>query len=1262
MSDSVGRVALGIVGALILAPFGMAGLGFSLGMAVGGMIFAPDGPQIEGPRIGDTSVTSASLGKTIPQHYAVTRSAGNVIWSAGLKEVKTTETQGGKGGGGAETTTYTYYCSFAIAYGRAPARNLRRIWADGKLIYDANGFGATQNAKYRLRFIPGGDGTEVDPLIAESINRRLQGRPDVNEGNQEQSTYTTYNDLIAQADADGSPRGQLYASKLREYLSTQGIDQGSDATQDYRFTPSFKELTYIVFDNMPLEDFGNRIPNLTAEIEWDFAALQNVPQVPRIQPMVHVTDGVPKGLAGIDTVNTLLVTSNDGTLRRLTLDSLSEDRAKLIKEETFGVTMDRVLASNNLAEAVAVGTKKNSLLGSGQNAFHFVSPSIPSVMSSVIWPHLGAAGLTDVYAQRFPVQWWSDSNPDKSAASGYVAVTNTKAALLTNKAGAIVVSETDLAAISGISKVGPIGVPYRQNEQPKVIGLRFGDRSFALQKYYLDDAGVPDHGIVAGTVQEGHGYSFKRITSKVHVVVTPPEFASGPTITDVSAFYYDQFVLPFELKGGLYGTFYDLVSMLLPDNPDVAPFRVLFRMSDGTGRIRTVKGEYKTIPIPPKGMSGLAQSIRFGSFVLYGSGKNLVRLNVDTGSYTTYEVFTTGASDQAQIFLGNMNALLTWDGAEPVFAYLGRGELGVVGTQSLAGIIEDICLRSGMDYDEFDVSGIGINNNVSGYSVARPSTARAVLESLLMAYFVDGVERDWQVEFKDRTTTPIRTIDEDELGAIDGGTGEVNFAESRSPEHELPAEVNINFIDPLRDFEQNTVQKRRIANPVASMESAKIANVEIPIVMQERTARAIAERMLFLQWMARDRSKMRFNWGQIDLDPGDVVSVKFRDGRVLTDRIGKVVTGANLELEVEGVRSSDPVYVPTVGAQIVSGAVPSQSIAIPVSSSMFVFDIPLLEDFHEASGGASLYYMAVGARSAKWRSASVYRSADAADFSAIASFAVDITWGDVAFPLPAPRALWSTDRENTVTVYPALNKGDLVSVSREEILGGANRALIWNPSTGIGEVIQFQLATVQADGSVVLSELQRGLRGTDYAVDKHIDGSLFFLLKDATIKSTSQDVGRIGTQAYFKAVSAGQLVNAVASTEVRFHGRDITPWAPSRVRRSDNGSDLTLTWNRRARIGGQWNFTTGEAVPLIEEFEQYEVYLLPSTANAVSLFNPDDPATYGMKQVVSTPSFVFTSADLATAGVSLSDDINVAIYQTSTRVGRGFPRFETLAP
>ena len=132
-------LVLGAVGAFI-APVGYAALGFSIGSAIGNLLFPPGGKDAyqEGPRLGDLKAQTSVYGMPIPIPYGSTRIAGNVIWAANIVETTHTQTHRnrGKGGGGSTSTqtTYTYSQSFAVGLWEGPITGVRKIWANGKLI------------------------------------------------------------------------------------------------------------------------------------------------------------------------------------------------------------------------------------------------------------------------------------------------------------------------------------------------------------------------------------------------------------------------------------------------------------------------------------------------------------------------------------------------------------------------------------------------------------------------------------------------------------------------------------------------------------------------------------------------------------------------------------------------------------------------------------------------------------------------------------------------------------------------------------------------------------------------------------------------------------------------------------------------------------------------------------------------------------------------------------------------------------------------
>ncbi|QGH74829.1 hypothetical protein MAL1_00082 [Bacteriophage DSS3_MAL1] len=1293
MASSVGRIALGVVGAIIGAPFGLSAVGFAIGSAIGGAIFAPEGPNVEGPRLGDTTVSASSLGKVIPEHYGVTRTSGNVIWSAGLKEIKKEESNGGGGkgggGGGGTTTTYEYYASFATALGRGPAKEVRKIWADGKLIYDGTGDSETDNSKYTWRLRKGAADEGIDPLIAESIHRRLAGMADVNKGNQEQAVYTTINDLITQAQAGTDGRSQLYATGLAQLKAEAETGLEDGGVPDYGFTPAYRGIAMLVFDDMKLEDFGNRIPNITVEVVWEGATSGNgADGGDEVDPTgVDVTQiastAVPEGLMAVDPFGKKLFTHAGNTVRRFSAEGRNEDRQKAVSADgappedwtetvwdpnegrdgdyvlvpaaaDYGWTINKFLCALPSGNVLAAGSRKKE--GWADN-FDEVVPTVFALSGAGIEP-IGPTGSGKYANAEFGTMvnipgnypnWLQVREADRGdsgtvqtdGATGdhfaVVAGTTISAARLHE---GVVTDETSITAPSSAN------ILFFQNNGPMVSGGvgGNGDADFYLSKWSSNALWIGRYRLTNHAIKNGNGQNYVLQITNTDSVAIPNPF--GSSITAISA---------------------------MIRNPGTDEVFLLVSLSNGQSGIiefteNLDKGYHQSIPAAaPAPDSGLSRSDVTNGTLAFADGTDIIEIAMIDGSHKVYsDILSNSASNKAQAYFAEIAGLFLWEGGQPRIY-----TVGTIGGSSrdhdiaatLPEVIRSICDRAGMASDEFDVSGVS-DHPVRGYTIARQSSGRQALENLMQAFFVDGIETDWKVVFKDRSTDSVRTIDEDELGEVSSPTGKVNWLESRTPEYELPAEINLNFSDPVRDYQTSTAHKRRIANPIPSMYSHTVKNVELPLVMKEHEAQSTAERLLYLSWMSRDSAKSVLNWTHADLDPGDVITVRFKDGRIVTDRVAKATLGANFEIETETVRSGDPVYDPAPQTIIPTGSIPTVNSPIPVSSEMFVFDIPLLFDYHETGRAVARHYTAVGSESDNWTSATIFKSIDGASYLAGDTVALDVTWGSVLGTLQRPRALWTTDRDNKLRIAVAKDKGNLVSVTREEILNGANRALVYNRDTGIGEIIQFQNVSIEDNGATfVLSDLTRGCRGTEYAADKHTAGEVFILLNETDIQVSTTELELLGSTAYFKAVSAGQIITGVSPQSRRFVGRSLMPYAPSRVRRADSGGDLVISWNRRTRVGGGWDMLNNiETVPLSEDFESYELYLLPSVANALDNFSPTDPTSYLEKRGVNATSSTFTAAELSAHGLTLDDDIYVCVYQLSGQVGRGFPALGKLAP
>ena len=112
-----------------------------------------------------------------------------------------------------------------------------------------------------------------------------------------------------------------------------------------------------------------------------------------------------------------------------------------------------------------------------------------------------------------------------------------------------------------------------------------------------------------------------------------------------------------------------------------------------------------------------------------------------------------------------------------------------------------------------------------------------------------------------------------------------------------------------------------------------------------------------------------------------------------------------------------------------------------------------------------------------------------------------------------------------------------------------------------------------------------------------------------------------------------------------FTGAGLKPLAPVHARGTRSSGDLTLTWIRRTRIGGDsWD---GIDVPLGEDEERYEIDIL-------------DDGNVVRTLAATSPSAVYSAADQTSDFGSPQASISLRIYQMSATRGRGTPAEVTL--
>ena len=195
------------------------------------------------------------------------------------------------------------------------------------------------------------------------------------------------------------------------------------------------------------------------------------------------------------------------------------------------------------------------------------------------------------------------------------------------------------------------------------------------------------------------------------------------------------------------------------------------------------------------------------------------------------------------------------------------------------------------------------------------------------------------------------------------------------------------------------------------------------------------------------------------------------------------------------------------------------------------------------------------------------------------------------------------------------------------------------------ELVQFQNAELVAEKTYKLSLFLRGRQGTEWAIDSHIDGERFLLLTPA-LYATAVANNLIGRELYYKGVSVGSSLAETTEQAFTYRAVKLKPFSPVHVKGTrDASGNLTISWIRRTRISGEWR--DGVDVPLGEESERYEVEIL-------------DGSTVVRILEVTAQSASYSAADQATDFGSAQSSVDVKVYQLSAVVGRGYPATSTI--
>jgi hypothetical protein len=664
------------------------------------------------------------------------------------------------------------------------------------------------------------------------------------------------------------------------------------------------------------------------------------------------------------------------------------------------------------------------------------------------------------------------------------------------------------------------------------------------------------------------------------------------------------------------------------------PQRFAFKWSPSSGVVWRTPGHANAIPVNGSNASGHLLVRERVAWI--GSGGDGVVINARTGAIEQQGSLTSHSSLISPIFL--------FDGDYDLAVSFTRRLLigrATTGTVALSGIVQDIARRAGLAAPDLSLGAL--TDQVRGYVVGRAGTARDALEPLAAAFLFDLVETDGQMRAVKRGGAVAGTIAYDNLLRPQPSAGVLN--EDRAQDRELPRRLTLRYLDVDRDYEVGAQTWQRPAAPISVSGSESTATVDVAVPMTAGEARSLARRLLMSAWRERNRVTFGGTPRHLRFDPADVLNVTRADGTTMRLRLTRADLGADYTMRFEAVEEDPADYALT--APGVSGDYFANGMPAPYVTRGWAPNLPLLLDADDTNGTALREYLLAGGYGDNWRGAEVALSDDLTSWTDLDAIVDGVRWGAAANALGAPISPWSWDDVNTLTVW--MMSGEPESATDLEVLNGTNLAVLLTPSTGTLELIQWRDAVQNTDGSWTLSRLLRGRRGTEDGSTNRAAGDVFIILDDEAARLRLQSPASLLSATRYYRLRGQFDVPATATVITKAsRGRAERPYAPVHITGTrDQSNNLTVTWVRRTRVGGELRDVSG-VVPLAEASEAYEVEFINGNTVVRTVTG------------LTAPTVSYSAANQTADGITPGDPVGVRVYQMSALVGRGIPGSRTV--
>lgn len=529
-----------------------------------------------------------------------------------------------------------------------------------------------------------------------------------------------------------------------------------------------------------------------------------------------------------------------------------------------------------------------------------------------------------------------------------------------------------------------------------------------------------------------------------------------------------------------------------------------------------------------------------------------------------------------------------------------------------------------------DLSGAS-TEQLRGYYVRGPQAIVQSLQPLLVAKEMVTQERRDQMAVFTIANADVVAVAPEDLGTM--RSREPNKAiltVERTEDAQLPTAVGVSFIDSSRNHGRG-YESYGLRNP-ATLPHDNRAEIDLrPLSLTRPQARDIAARTLRRAWVNREVVSLDLPPSYAHLLENDLVTLDDVMGRDWVLRVIHVQVTTDWIVRVRGVVEDVDVEIANVGARGSAGTLPPRTTP-PAVLQAHALDVPAISELHVRDAGL---YLCAAPTTDGWAGAVAYYSDDNVAWNLIGTLQTPHVLGEATTALATGSTL-TVDVTNTVTVR-MFNGETLASVTLDDVGRGANWFLLGD------EVLAFLTATLQADGTYVLSNLVRGLRDTSDHMGTHAIGDRF-------VRWTAFGEHGIwwpfpdgwagnGRRRYIKIVPAGGLLADVTAIDITPRAETARCFRPVNVAVSRDSNNAKIVWEPVPRSPLAQMF---QKVQLDERAEEYVVQVFSDATFGTAVHRFRLTATNG---VAVKRSYYYSAADQTAHGLTAGATLHMRIWQ-----------------